>query len=88
MPWRRAWQLNPVFLLENRKDLVGYSPQGQKESDTAELTGTLRVCDEIKVMKQLSLLYLCMISNHLFSIKGGPDSVVPDRKLKIVLRKF
>ena len=43
----------------------------------AELTGTLRVCEEIKVMKQLSLLYLCVISNHLFAIKGGPDSVVP-----------
>ena len=37
--WRRKWQTTPVFLPEKshrRRSLVGYSPWGQKESDTAE----------------------------------------------------
>ena len=39
MPWRRAWQLTPVFLpgeLHGPRSLVGYSPQGHKESDTTD----------------------------------------------------
>ena len=38
-PWRRKWQPTPVFLPEEshgRRSLVGYSPQGRKESDTTE----------------------------------------------------
>ena len=38
-PWRRAWQPTPVFLpreSHGRRSLVGYSPQGHKESDTTE----------------------------------------------------
>ena len=36
-PWRREWQPTPVFLpgkSHGQKSLVGYSPQGHKESDT------------------------------------------------------
>ena len=39
IPWRREWQPTPVFLMENphgQRSLVGYSPQGLKELDTAE----------------------------------------------------
>ena len=39
--WRREWQLTPVFLpgeSHARRSLVGYSPQGRKESDTTEAT--------------------------------------------------
>jgi len=36
-PWRRAWQPTPVFLPRQRS-LVGYSPQGGKESDTTKVT--------------------------------------------------
>ena len=39
IPWRRAWQLTPVFLLgkfHGQRSLVGYSPWGRKESDTTE----------------------------------------------------
>ena len=38
-PWRRKWQPTPVFLpgeSHGQKNLVGYSPWGQKESDTTE----------------------------------------------------
>ena len=39
IPWRRKWQLTPVFLpgkFHGQKSLAGYSPWGHKESDTAE----------------------------------------------------
>ena len=40
-PWRRKWQPTPVFLpgeSHGRRNLVGYSPQGRKESDTTSLS--------------------------------------------------
>ena len=40
IPWRRAWQHTPVFLLgesHGQRSLVGYSPEGSKESDTIQL---------------------------------------------------
>ena len=39
IPWRRAWQLTPVFLPGESpwtRSLVGYSPWGRKESGMAE----------------------------------------------------
>ena len=39
IPWRRAWQLDPVFLpgeSHGQRRLAGYSPWGCKESDTTE----------------------------------------------------
>ena len=39
IPWRRKWQLTPVFLpgeSHGWRSLVGYSPWGCKESDTTE----------------------------------------------------
>ena len=41
IPWRRAWQPTPVFLLREshgQRSLVGYSRCGCKESDTTEVT--------------------------------------------------
>ena len=43
IPWRREWQPTPVFLpgeSHGQRSLVGCSPWGRKESDTAECTGT------------------------------------------------
>ena len=40
-PWRRAWQLTPVFLpgeFHGQRSLAGYGPQGHKESGATELT--------------------------------------------------
>ena len=45
--WRRKWQPTPVFLpgeSHGRRSLVGYSPQGRKESDTTDFTFTFTVC--------------------------------------------
>ena len=39
IPWRRAWQLTPVFLTgksHGQRSLVGYYPRGRKESDTTQ----------------------------------------------------
>ena len=39
IPWRRAWQLTPVFLpgeSHGQRSLVGCSPRGLKELDTTE----------------------------------------------------
>ena len=36
IPWRRKWQPTPIFLpgkSHGQKSLVGYSPEGHKESD-------------------------------------------------------
>ena len=41
IPWRRAWQPTPVFLpgeSHGLKSLVGYGPEGCKESDMTEVT--------------------------------------------------
>ena len=38
-PWRRKWQPTPVFLAgesHGQRSLVGYRPQGRKESDVTE----------------------------------------------------
>ena len=41
IPWSRKWQNTPVFFsgkFQGKRSLVGYSPQGCKELDTAEHT--------------------------------------------------
>ena len=43
IPWRRKWQLTPVFLpgkFHGQRSLAGYSPWGHKESDTTERLST------------------------------------------------
>ena len=54
-PWRRAWQATPVFLpreSHGRMSLVGDSPWGLKESDTAELSNTFN--HNVKIQKELN----------------------------------
>ena len=39
IPWRRAWQVTPVFLPRDphgQRSLAGYSPWGREESDMTE----------------------------------------------------
>ena len=41
IPWRKAWQSTPVFLLgesHGLRSLAGYSPWGHKETDMTEAT--------------------------------------------------
>ena len=46
IPWRRAWQPNPVFMpgkFQGQRSLVGYGPWGHKESDMIEHTHLLQL---------------------------------------------
>ena len=43
IPWRKEWLPTPLFLFgesHGQRSLVGYSPRGQKESDTTEWLST------------------------------------------------
>ena len=48
IPWKRAWQLTPVFLpgeSHGQRSLAGYSPRGRNESDmTEQLTAQSTAC--------------------------------------------
>ena len=67
IPWRRKWQLTLVFLpreFHRQRSLVGYSPRGCKELDTAEwlthtpliwkpdLSGILKLKEEETIKKK------------------------------------
>ena len=48
IPWRRPWLPTPVFLpgeSHGQRSLMGYSPQGHKESDTTEVTEHAHIID-------------------------------------------
>ena len=52
IPWRRAWQLTPVFLpreIHGQKSLVGYSPWG---------------CKGLDLIEQLSMLLGCRLNSY------------------------
>ena len=71
IPWRKAWP--PTLVLvpgesQGQRGLVGYSPWGQKESDTAERLSTL-------ACRQQTLL---MCARH----PPTPSSESPARSLK------
>ena len=45
IPWRRAWQITPVFLPEKshgQMSLVGYGPWSHEELDVTEQTDVYR----------------------------------------------
>ena len=48
IPWRRAWQLTPLFLpgeSHGQRSLAGYSPKGLTESETTkEIARPSTVC--------------------------------------------
>ena len=55
IPWSRKWQPTPVFLpgkSHGQRSLVGYSPQGHKESDMTKRT---HMCARTHTHTQCSL---------------------------------
>ena len=62
MPWRRKWQLTPVFLpgkFHGQRSLVGNSPWGHKESDMTERMSTNTQTKEAKKkIMNLNIRYL------------------------------
>ena len=69
--WRRKWQPMPVFLHEEshgQRNLVGYSPQGRKESDMTERLHFL------SFLSFKDLLY-CYSHGFLWKLPAGWDLV-------------
>ena len=62
IPWRREWQPTPIILpgeFHGQGSLVGYSPQGLKESDTTEqLTHTRLLYSEFILKSRSVHLYI------------------------------
>ena len=59
IPWRRAWQLTPIFLpgeFHGQRSLAGYSPSGCKESDTTEQVTLHCAMIPLAIVSLLSLL--------------------------------
>ena len=78
IPWRRKWQLTPVFLpvkSHGERSLAGCSPWGHKESDMAEQqcmqhAHRLRWCTYSYLMVMLVFFPVnCYLYSYSFSIK-------------------
>ena len=55
IPWRRAWQPTPIFLLgesHGERSLAGYSPWGHKVSDTIGVY-------KVRILEFSSFLLVC-----------------------------
>ena len=75
IPWRRAWQPDPVFLpgeSHAQRNLVGYSPWGCKESDmTEQLYLLLHTYIQMDLKTNDSLLFLNISLKHKISKMNG-----------------
>ena len=61
IPWRRKWQPTPVLLpgkFHGQRSLVGYSPWGLKESDTAERLHFLFFYEKTLSVRGRMLVYI------------------------------
>ena len=61
IPWRRAWEPTPVFLLgesHRQTNPVGNSPWGRKKSGTTEVTQRAIQCDWYPYKKSLGNSYM------------------------------
>ena len=59
--WRREWQPTPVFLpgeFHGQRSLLGYSPQGRKELDTAEAPNTHKLTNTLYFTRCHSQIHL------------------------------
>ena len=81
MPWRRKWQLTPVFLpgkSHGQRSLAGCSPWGRKKSDTTErLTFSLSPRSGLRHAAVLSW-FLCWKLKSSWDGEGsdGPTTAV------------
>ena len=68
IPWRRACQPTPAFFpgkSHGQRSLVGYSPQGHKESDTTEATQHAHTTVIYLLVYFLSILFVLTITTKL-----------------------
>ena len=95
IPWKRKWQLTPVFYwrIHGQRSLVGY---GQKESNTSEwLTHTHRIYSEVFWLKHNNVFELKtkgvprdkrwskQISSHRWAVDIGITNHLPQRQSAI-----
>ena len=67
IPWGRAWQPMPAFLFgesHGQRSLVGYSPQGRKESDTTEVTKHARTVFSQENSHSYVHIQTCYVVKH------------------------
>ena len=88
IPWKRAWQPTQVFLSgesHRQRSLVGYIPQGCKESDTTEVTvcthacisETTKFCSVLSGQNILSVFVVCVLSLSVLSNSLHPHGLQP-----------
>ena len=77
-PWRRKWQPTPVFLpgeSHRERNLVGYSPQGHKESNMTGRTKYAQVSTlRLRKKKMSSASVMCLWPIHVTQ----PGTFPPD----------
>ena len=79
IPWRRAWQPTLVFLpgeSHGQRSLVGYRPQGHKESDMTEplsmhtcITITMTTTDAVIFTFCVLNIIFCLINTSMYIFK-------------------
>ena len=89
IPWRRKWQPTPVFLpgeSHGQRILAGYSPWGQKESDTTEQLST-RACTHTRARTLQWLLLIHHSSKSLIKASSGMflRLLLPTARLALVV---
>ena len=92
IPWRRAGQPTPVFLpgeSHGQRSLVGYSPWGGKESDTAERLNTQHTSTDHISKRKLSSALASKILEITWVKKGeGPQYLVYRHSLNTWIINF
>ena len=77
IPWRRAWQPAAVFLPgepHGQRCVLGYSPQGHRESDTMEQLSTHHLPQKRKTVNEHRAL-------SRLSVYGEEDTLVIKSKM-------
>ena len=80
IPWRKAWQPTPIFLLgkfHRQRNLTDYSPWGHKESDMTDWALHITITSEICIFETFKLkdnffdfLLLIYVSESIYFIIG------------------
>ena len=78
-PWRREWQSTPVVLpgeFHWQRSLVGYSPQGYKESDMTERLTRISYSRRSLIIftKEPTLRFLLLVHKRLIFFNHDKDS--------------
>ena len=96
IPWRIKWQPTPVFLpgeSYGRRSLVGYSPQGHKESDTTEwlhLHSATKEKEQLIQTKTWTNFKITMLSNRSWRTNRTYcmiSSTEVSRKCKLIINR-